>query len=129
MSGTSNYGSSWTFNSESYKCIVIGFPPFTTDVIDTTNHGSGGYGEGIPSGLIRIGNFTLEVLEESGNLLTLRNHMASKTVATSVVENNLTTLTGSSFIVSVTPSEADAQSADADKLTVEVACTGTWTPS
>lgn len=129
MSGTSNYGSSWTFNGEAYKCKVVGFPAIMTDVIPTTHHGSGGYAESIPSGLIRIENFTLEVLEESGNLLALRNHMASKTVATSIIENNLTTLTGSSFIVSVTPSEADAQSPDADFLTVEVACTGTWTPS
>lgn len=129
MAGTSNYGSTWTFNSESYKCIVTGFPAISTDAIDTTNHSSGSYAEQIPSGLVRIGNFTLEVLEESGNLLALRNHVVNKTVATSVIENNLTTLTGSSFIVSVTPSEADATSPDANKLTVEVACTGTWTPS
>jgi hypothetical protein len=126
---TSNYGSTWTFNSESYKCIVTGFPEISTDEIDTTNHSSGAYAEAIPSGLIRVGNFTLELLEESGNLLALRNHVASKTVATSIIENNLTTLTGSSFIKSVAVGEADAQSPDANKVTVVVACTGTWTPS
>jgi hypothetical protein len=129
MSGTSNYGSTWTFNGESYKCIVTGFPEIATDEIDTTNHSSGGYAEAIPSGLIRVGNFTLELLEESGNLLALRNHIASKTVANSIIENNLTTLTGSSFIKSVKAEDADAQGPDANKITVVVAATGTWTPS
>jgi hypothetical protein len=126
---TSNYGSTWTFNGESYKCKVTGFPRYTTDEIDTTNHSSGTYAENIPSGLIRVGNFTLQVLEESGNMLALRNHMASKTVATSVLENNLTTLTGSSWIKEVGEPEADAQSPDANYLEVVVASTGTWTPS
>lgn len=129
MAGTSNYGSTWTFNGESYKCIVTGFPELSTDEIDTTNHSSGSYAEAIPSGLIRVGNFTLSLLEESGNLLALRNHLANKTVANSIIENNLTTLTGSSFIKSVKVEDADAQSPDANKITVVVAATGTWTPS
>lgn len=129
MAGTSNYGSTWTFDGESYKCIVTGFPELKTDKINTTNHSSGGYGEAIPSGLIMVGDFTLEVLEESGNFAALLDHMVNKTVATSVIENNLTTLTGSSFILSAKPEDADAQSPDANKITVVVSPTGTWTPS
>ena len=55
MAGTSNYGSTWTFNAASYKCIVTGFPELTTDELDATNHSSGGYAESVPSGLIRVG--------------------------------------------------------------------------
>jgi hypothetical protein len=129
MSGTSNYGSTWTFNGASYKCIVTGFPELTTDEIDTTNHSSGGYAESIPSGLIRVGNITMAVLEESGNFSTLQTAMVNKTVANSVIENNLTTLTGSSYVKSVKQEDADAQSPDANKMTVVLAMTGTLTPS
>ena len=129
MAGTSNYGSTWTFNAVSYKVIVTGFPEVTTDEIDTTHHASGGFAESIPSGLLRVGNITMEVLEESGNYSTLQTAMTNKTVANSVIENNLTTLTGSSYIKSVKMEDADAQSPDANKLTVVLAMTGTLTPS
>lgn len=129
MAGTSNYGSTWTFNGASYKVIVTGFPEVTTDEIDTTNHSSGGFAESIPSGLVRVGNVTMEVLEESGNYSTLQTAMTNKTVANSVIENNLTTLTGSSYIKSVKLEDADAQSPDANKMTVVLAMTGTLTPS
>lgn len=129
MAGTSNYGSSWTFNSASYKCKVIGFPELTTDEIDTTNHSSGSYAESIPSGLIRVGNITMQILEESGNFSTLQTAMVNKTVANSVIENNLTTLTGSSYIKSVKMEDSDAQSPDANYMTVVLAMTSTLTPS
>jgi hypothetical protein len=129
MAGTSNYGSTWTFNSASYKCIVTGFPELTTDELDATNHSSGGYAESVPSGLIRVGNITMSVLEESGNFATFQTAMVNKTVANSVIENNLATLTGSSYILSVKQEDADAQSPDVNKLTVVLAATGTWVAS
>jgi len=129
MAGTSNYGSTWTFANASYKCIVTGFPEVTTDTLDATNHLSGGYAEAVPSGLIRIGDITMSVLEESGNLSTFLTAMVNKTVATSVIENNLTTLTGSSFIASVKMEDADAQGPDVNKLTVVLSTTGVWTVS
>jgi len=129
MTATSNYGSTWTFNGASYKCIVTGFPELTTDALDATNHSSGGYAESIPSGLVRVGDITMSVLEEAGNFATFQTAMVNKTVATSVVENNLATLTGSSFIISVKQEDADAQSPDVNKLTVVVAATGTWVAS
>lgn len=129
MAGTSNYGSTWTFANASYKCIVTGFPEITTDELDSTNHSSGGYAESVPSGLVRVGDITMSVLEESGNFATFQTAMVNKTVATSVIENNLTTLTGSSFIVSVKMEDADAQSPDVNKLTVVLAATGAWVAS
>lgn len=129
MAGTSNYGSTWTFANASYKCIVTGFPEITTDELDSTNHSSGGYAESVPSGLVRVGDITMSVLEESGNFSTFQTAMVNKTIATSVIENNLTTLTGSSFIVSVKMEDADAQSPDVNKLTVVLAATGVWVAS
>lgn len=129
MAGTSNYGSTWTFNAASYKCIVTGFPELTTDELDSTNHSSGGYAESVPSGLVRVGNITMSVLEEAGNFATFQTAMVNKTVANSVIENNLATLTGSSYILSVKQEDADAQSPDVNKLTVVLAATGTWVAS
>ena len=129
MAATSNFGSTWTFNGASYKCIVTGFPELTTEPLNSNNHSSPGYTEKIPSGLVDVGDITMSVLEESGNFATLQTAMVNKTVATSVIENNLTTLTGSSFIISVKPEDADAQGPDVNKLTVVLSATGAWTAS
>lgn len=128
MTATTNYGSTFTFNSVTIgKCIVIGFPEFATEGPDTTNHSSGGWGESIPSGLIRVGDLTMSVLNEAGVYLAIRTLMVNKTIGPSVIANGVDTITGQSWIKSVKLEDADAQSPDANKLTVVVAPTGSWT--
>lgn len=128
MTATTNYGSTFTFNGAVVgKCIVIGFPELATEGADTTNHSSGGFGESIPNGLIRISDLTMSVLNEAGVYLALRTFMVNKTIATAIIANGVDTLTGSAFVLSVKLEDADAQSPDANKLTVVLACTGSWT--
>ena len=129
MAGTSNFGSTWQFGNTTYKCIVTGFPEITTDKLNATNHSSPGYAESVPSGLVTVGDITMSVLEESGNFSALQTAMVNKTVQNSIIENNLTTLTGSSYVISVKMEDADAQSPDINKLTVVLAMTGTLTAS
>lgn len=128
MTATTNYGSTFTFNGAVVgKCIVIGFPELATEGADTTNHSSGGFGESIPNGLIRISDLTMSVLNETGVYLALRTFMVNRTIATAIIANGVDTLTGSAYVLSVKLEDADAQSPDANKLTVVLACTGSWT--
>lgn len=127
MAATTNYGSTFTFNSTTIgKCIVVGFPEFATAEADITNHSSGGFGESIPNGLIRIGDLTMSLLDETGVYLALRTFMVNKTIATAIISNGVDTITGSAWVKSVKLEDADAQSPDANKLTVVLACTGSW---
>lgn len=127
MTAVTNYGSTFTFNSTTIgKCIVVGFPEFATDAADTTNHSSSGWGENIPNGLIRMGELTLSVLNESGVYSALRTLMVNKTVATAVISNGIDTITGSAWVKNVKMEDADAQSPDANKLTVVLQATGSW---
>ena len=127
MAAVTNYGSTFVFNSTSIgKCIVVGMAEFTTEGADTTNHSSGGFGESIPNGLIRMSDLTLSVLNESGVLAALRTLMVNKTVATATITNGLDTIAGSGYVKSVKVEDADAQSPDANKLTVVLGCTGSW---
>lgn len=128
MTAVTNYGSTFTFNSVSIgKCIIVGFPEVVMDDAETTNHSSGGFAESIPAGLVRVGDLTLSVLNETGVYAALRLLQTNKTVATAVVGNGLDTITGSGWIRSVKAEDADATDPDANKLTVVVACTGSWT--
>ena len=127
MTATTNYGSTFTFNGVSLgKWIVIGFPEFATAEADTTNHSSGGFGESIPNGLIRMSDLTMSLLDETGVYLALRALMVNKTIATAIIANGVNTITGSAWVKSVKPEDADAQSPDANKLTIVMACTGSW---
>jgi hypothetical protein len=127
MTAVSDYGSTFTFNSVSIgKCIVVGFPEVIDEGTETTNHSSSGYGESIPSGLKRIGDLTLSVLNESGVYSALRTLQNNKTVAAAIVTNGIDTITGSGWVKSVKPEDADATSPKANGITVVLACTGSW---
>jgi hypothetical protein len=127
MAAVSDYGSTFTFNGSSIgKCIVVGFPEVSDGGVETTNHSGVGYAESIPSGLKRIGDLTLSVLNESGVYSALRTLQNNKTVATAVVGNGIDTITGSGWIKSVKGEDADATDPKANSLTVVVACTGSW---
>jgi hypothetical protein len=127
---TSDYGATYTFNSSSIgELLNVDYPEVATDAVETTNHGSGGVREYIPSGLLGVGQFTLLILAASGTLGTLDTAIDNKTVANSVIANGVDTLTFSSFIVSYQLESADAQSPDADRITVVVQPTGAITLS
>jgi hypothetical protein len=123
----SNYGSSFVFNGVTYKCYVVDFPEISTGKINTTNHSSGGRAENIPDGVVTLGEFTLAIKEEASTLSTLNTAVINQTIATSSLENNVSTMSGSSWIMSAKPEAADAQSPDDTKITVVVSPTGTWT--
>ena len=128
MTASSNYGSTFSFNGVTLgKCIVEGFPEISTDKIDVTNHASGGKGESIPSGLTRLGDMTITMLEEAGVMAAIKTYIDNKTIGSIAIANNSSTMSGSGFFLSVAPGEADAQNPDANKLEIAIACTGAWT--
>jgi len=69
------------------------------------------------------------VSEINQNILNAAQNLPAREAMKLVIENNVLTLTGSSYILSVKVEDADAQSPDVDKLTVVLAATGTWTAS
>lgn len=122
---TTDYGATYTFNGSSIgPCKVIAFPEVTTEAVETTNHAGGGVREFIPSGLLQVGEFQLEILAAAGLLGTLDTAMDNKTVANSVLANGVDTMTFSSFILGYQVLEADATSPDADRIQVTVKPTG-----
>lgn len=126
----SNYGSTLTFSGAAIgACIVIDFPELTTDKIETTNHAGGGVREYIPSGLIGLSDITLSVITAASVLSAIKTYMQNKTVATAVVTNGVDTMTFSAFFTSVKSEAADAQSPDANKVTVVLSPTGGLTLS
>src|SRR6266545_7118894 len=102
MTVSSNYGSTLTFNGATIgKCVVEGFPEISTDKIDTTNHASGGKGESIPSGLVRLGDMTVTLFEEAGTMAAIKAYIDNKTVGTVAIANNSSTMSGQGFFLSV----------------------------
>lgn len=125
MAGESDYGSTITKGGVAIgKCIVIDFPELSTDKINTTNHASGGWSEGIPSGLVTAGDITLMVLAETGTLDTIVSEMLLKTVSPVVIANEVNVITFDGFYQSVKPESADAQSPNAVRLSVVLTPTG-----
>jgi len=124
---TSNYGSIFTFGGATWPCMVVDFPEISTDQIEITNHASGGVREKIPSGLLAYGDITLSMIAAAGTLAAFKTYMQNKTISSTVVSNNTDTLTGDGFFVSVKAEAADAQSPDANKLTVTIASRAGWT--
>ena len=126
----SDYGSTITFGGTPVgKCIVISFPELATDKINTTNHASGGWSEGISSGLINAGDITLMVLLETGVLDGMVADMLAKTVGAVVITNEVDTMSFDGFYLSVTPEAADAQSPNALRASVVITPTGEITIS
>ena len=130
MAYDTDYGSTLTFAGTSVvDCTVIDFPELATEMIDTTNHASGGYGEQIPSGLIRVGDITLMVLMETGVLAAIQALMVAKTSGAIVVANEINTMTGTGYYKSIKQESADAQSPNAVRASVVLSFTGTITTS
>lgn len=130
MAGTSDYGATITKGGVTVgKCIVVDWPELATAKINTTHHGSGGWSEGIPSGLIEAGDITLMVLLEDGMLETVITEMLAKTVSTVVLSDTINTFTFSGFYLSAKKEAADAQSPNAVRASVVISPTGVITPS
>jgi hypothetical protein len=125
---TSDYGATYTFNGSSLGAArVIGYPEVSTEAIETTTHASAGVREYIPSGLLQVGEFTIELMDASSVVSTIDTAIDSKTIANSVIANGVETMTFSSFILSYKVEDADATGPDADRLTVVVRPTGAIT--
>ncbi|HEY6020149.1 MAG TPA: hypothetical protein VIY48_09680 [Candidatus Paceibacterota bacterium] len=130
MAYDTDYGSTLSFAGSSVgDCKVIDFPELATEMIDTTNHASGGYAEQIPSGLIRVGDITLEVLMEAGMLAAIQAKIVAKTSGAIVVTNEIDTFTGTGYYKSIKEESADAQAPDAVRATVVMSFTGSITIS
>ena len=128
MAGNTDYGSVLTFGAASLgSCIVTGFPEVVMDEADTTNHSGGGYAESIPTGLVRVGDLTLSLLAEAGMWDDILALQVAKTVDAVEITNGLDTITGDGWIRSIKVEDADATDPNAIKLTVVIACTGSWT--
>ena len=127
---TSDYGATYTFNGSAIGAVkTISYPEVSTEAIETTSHGSAGVREFIPSGLLQVGEFNLEIYAVAAGMAVLDTAIDNKTIANSVIANGVDTLTFSSFILSYQVLEADATSPDADRIAVVVRPTGAITLS
>ena len=121
----SDYGSTITKGGQAVgKCIVIDFPEISTDKIPTTHHGSGGWGEKIPSGLLNQGDVSLMVLLETGVFDGIVDEMLAKTVDEVVISNEINTMSFSGFYLTAKQEAADAQAPNAVRASVVIAATG-----
>lgn len=121
----SDYGSTITKGGVTIgKCIVIDWPELSTDKINTTNHASAGWSEGIPSGLITSGDITLMVLVEGVLYEGVIAEMEAKTISPVVITDTVNTLTGNGFYQSIKKEAQDAQSPNAVRASVVVTFTG-----
>lgn len=126
----SDYGSTLTKGGVVIgKCMVIDFPELTTAKINTTNHASGGWSEGIPSGLVEAGDITVMILCENGVVATMITEMLNKTVSEVILANPVDTFTFDGFYTSVKPEAADATKPDAVRVSAVISPTGEITPS
>lgn len=122
----SDYGSTLTKGGQAIgRCIIIGFPELSSEKINTTNHASNGWSEGIPSGLIQAGDITCMVLLEEGTDITaMIDEMLAKTISEVVLANGVNSFTFDGFYLSVKPEDADAQAPNAVRASVVMTPTG-----
>ena len=122
---TSNYGATFTKGSQPIgDCIVLDFPEIKMDAVESTNHGSNGAREYLPSMLYGLGEITLSVIVASGVLDGMFTELSAGTVSSCVITNSVDTMTFDGFYTSIKPESADAQKPDVDKVTVVLQPTG-----
>jgi hypothetical protein len=124
--GDTNYGSLLTWNgSQVGKCMIVDFPEVSVSNIDGTNHQSGGIEERFPGGLRRVGEFTVELVVESGVMETISTNLVNKTVGAVVLTaGDVVSYTFSGFMTSYKPDSADVGSEDIVKASVTIQPTG-----
>ena len=124
----SDYGSTITKGGTTVgKCMIIDWPELATAKINTTHHASGGWSEGIPSGLIETGDITLMVLLEDGVFEGMMAEMLAKTVSTVVIADTIDTMSFDGFYLTVKKESQDAQSPNAVRASVVISPTGELT--
>lgn len=124
----SNYGATITFGGNPIgKCQVTGWPSIATEKVDATHHGSGGYAEFIPNGLITLGEFSISLILEDGVLDSIHDFMAAQTIDEVVIVDGIDTFTFDGFFLSAEKGEADATAPDVNKADVVIAATGAIT--
>jgi hypothetical protein len=123
---TTNYGATLTKGGQSVgACMIIDFPEISVGKAVTTNHGSNGYAESIPNGVISLGDITLSVILADGVLTGIQTEMEAGTVSTVVITNAVgEEMSFSGYYLSCKPEAADATKPDVSKATVVIACTG-----
>ena len=121
----SNYGLTLTKGGQPVgKCKVINNPEVSTEKISSTHHGSGGWAESIPSGLITVGDIELEVICEATTFYDVVAEMEAQTISSVVITDAVDTFTCNGYYLSAKKSGADADNPDLVKATVKIAFTG-----
>ena len=121
----SDYGTTLTKGGVSVgKAMVLDWPELATAKINTTHHASGGWSEGIPSGLIEAGDITIMLLMETGVYAAIVAEMLAKTVSAIVLADEVDTLTGDGFYLSIKKEAQDAQAPNAVRASVVISFTG-----
>ena len=121
----SDYGSTLTKGGITIgKAMVLDWPELATAKINTTNHASGGWSEGIPSGLIEAGDITIMLLMESGTYAAIVAEMLAKTISPIVLADEVDQLNGDGFYLSIKKEAQDAQSPNAVRASVVISFTG-----
>ena len=124
----SNYGGSFGFPSgTAYPAMVLDYPELKMDAVTITNHAGGGVTEYVPSGLLDVGEFSMEILGQHGTFNTFKTAQVNKTVNVCCLTNPIDSMVFSGFITSAKEGSADASSPDAVKIALTVRPTGNIT--
>jgi hypothetical protein len=122
----SNYASTVAFPSGTMvtPCRVVGFPSITSLERSVTNNAGGGFTESAPSGLIEVGEVTIELLATPGKLSTFKTHQTSKTVACLHLSDTVNNMVVDAWVMEVVPEAADQEAPDSQIFTVTFKPTG-----
>jgi hypothetical protein len=125
MAATSNYGSTITKGGTTVgKCMVTDYPEIATGKANATHHGSGGWAESIPTGLITVGDVTISLILEEGTLPGILADIVAKSIEPIVITNGVDTMTFDGYYISAKPEAADATAPDVYKASVVIGTTG-----
>lgn len=125
---SSNYGSLFAFPSGTslYAVQVIGFPEIAMGERNFTNHGSAGFEQRGPNGLVAVGDFTLQMISTPSALLTLKTDMTAGTLRSGHLKNPVYQYTFDCWIKSIKEEDADSTSPDTTMATIVVTPVGSF---
>lgn len=124
----SNFGVIFKKGAEPVGNLLKFTPPeITVKSLETTNHGSGGYTEFLPTKLLNLGEMEFTVGAAASLYAVLKNDMISGTISTWTIEFPGTEMPNYSFDgfpTSIKMNEMDASSPDIQKLVIKIRPTG-----
>lgn len=123
----STYGSQFSFPSGTviYACEVIDVPELTMNERSTTNHGSGGFDERRPNGLVSMGDFTVGILSTPNAINTLKTDAEAGTERTYHIKGRVYQWVGVGWISHIKPEALQGTpDADTEKVTVTITPVG-----